>query len=82
MKRPSVTTAVNRLNEFPALSTIPKPFTCPSGLLRAKLGFTLPSVGGGITDQESRLLLDKAISKGRGGIFLTLAIDQSAKLKA
>jgi hypothetical protein len=28
--------------------------------------------GGGITDQESRLMLDQAIAKGRGGIFLKL----------
>jgi hypothetical protein len=32
--------------------------------------------GGGITDQESRLMLDKAIAKGRGGIFLELTVDQ------
>jgi len=38
--------------------------------------------GGGGTDQESRLMLDQAISKGRGGIFLSLTAEQYAKLKA
>lgn len=37
--------------------------------------------GGGITDQECRLMLDQAIVKGRGGIFLELTVDQYAKLK-
>jgi hypothetical protein len=38
--------------------------------------------GGGITEQECRLMLDQAIAKGRGGIFLKLTLDQYAKLKA
>ena len=38
--------------------------------------------GAGIKDQESRLMLDQAISKGRGGIFLSLTVDQYSKLKA
>ena len=37
--------------------------------------------GGGITDQESRLMLDQAIMKGRGGVFLSLTAEQYAKLK-
>ena len=37
--------------------------------------------GGGITDQQSRLMLDQAIVKGRSGIFLKLTLDQYAKLK-
>lgn len=38
--------------------------------------------GCGITDQESRLMLDQEIAKGRGGIFLSLIVDQYAKLRA
>ena len=34
--------------------------------------------GGGITDRESRLTLDQAIAKGRGGIFLSLTAEQYA----
>lgn len=34
--------------------------------------------GGGITDQKSRLMLDQAIAKGRGGIFLSLTAEQYA----
>ena len=37
--------------------------------------------GGGITDQESRLMLDQAIVTGRGGVFLNLMAEQYAKLK-
>jgi hypothetical protein len=37
--------------------------------------------GGGITDQESRLMLDQAIVTGRGGVFLNLTTEQYAKLK-
>jgi hypothetical protein len=36
--------------------------------------------GGGLTDQESRLMLDQAIVTGRGGVFLNLAAEQYAKL--
>lgn len=56
--------------------------------LPRKLHFTsadkvveLANRGGGITDQESRLMLAQAIAKGRGGIFLSLAAEQYAKLK-
>ena len=38
--------------------------------------------GSGLTDPESRQMLDQAIVKGRGGIFLSLTVDQYAKLKA
>jgi hypothetical protein len=37
--------------------------------------------GGGITDQESRLMLDQAIVTGRGGVFLNLTAEQYAKLE-
>jgi hypothetical protein len=37
--------------------------------------------GGGITDQESRLMLNQAIATGRGGIFLNLSVEQYEKLK-
>jgi hypothetical protein len=37
-------------------------------------------VGGGITDQESRQMLEQALVKGRGGIFLNLTEEQYAKL--
>ena len=37
--------------------------------------------GGGITDQECRLMLDQAIVKGRGGVFLNLTAEQYAKLR-
>ena len=37
--------------------------------------------GGGITDQESRLMLDQAIATGRGGVFLNLTTEQYDKLK-
>jgi hypothetical protein len=36
---------------------------------------------GGITDQESRLMLEQGISMGRGGIFLRLTEEQYAKLR-
>ena len=38
--------------------------------------------GGGITDQECRLMLDQAIATGRGGVFLSLTAEQYAKLMA
>ena len=37
---------------------------------------------GGIKDQECRQMLDQAVVKCRGGIFLSLTVDQYAKLKA
>ena len=37
--------------------------------------------GGGLTDQESRLMLDQAITTGRGGVLLSLTEEQYAKLK-
>ena len=56
-------------------------------LLR-KLHFTssdkvveLAERGGGITDQESRLMLDQAIVTGRGGVFLNLTAEQYAEVK-
>jgi hypothetical protein len=36
--------------------------------------------GGGITDQESRLLLDQAIATGRGRVFLNLTAERFTKL--
>jgi hypothetical protein len=37
--------------------------------------------GGGITDQESRLMLDQAIVTGRSGVFLSLTAEQYARLR-
>ena len=37
--------------------------------------------GGGITDQECRLMLGQAIATGRGGVFLRLTEEQYIKLK-
>jgi hypothetical protein len=37
--------------------------------------------GGGLTDQESQLMLNQAIATGRGGVFLSLTAEQYAKLK-
>jgi hypothetical protein len=37
--------------------------------------------GGGITDQESRLMLEQGISMGRGGVFLNLTEEQYATLR-
>jgi hypothetical protein len=37
--------------------------------------------GGGITDQESRLMLEQGISMGRGGVFLRLTEEQYATLR-
>jgi hypothetical protein len=37
--------------------------------------------GGGLPDQESRLMLEQGISLGRGGVFLNLTEEQYAKLK-
>ena len=37
--------------------------------------------GGGLPDQESRLMLDQGIAMGRGGVFLSLTDQQYAKLK-
>jgi hypothetical protein len=57
--------------------------------LLKKLHFTSPDKvvelverGGGITDQESRLMLGQAIANGRGGVFLCLTEEQYSKLKA
>ena len=36
---------------------------------------------GGFTDQETRLMVNHGIEKGRGGIFLKLTEEQYAKLK-
>jgi len=41
----------------------------------------LVELGGGITDQESRQMLDQAIVTGRGGVFLNLTAEQYAKLE-
>jgi hypothetical protein len=56
--------------------------------LHRKLHFTsadkvteLVERGGGLRDQESRLMLDQAIANGRGGVFLSLTDVQYAKLK-
>ena len=37
--------------------------------------------GCGLTDQESRLMLDQAIATGRGGVFLSLTAEQYARLR-
>ena len=37
--------------------------------------------GGGFPDQESRLMLEQGIEKGRGGVFLNLTSEQYGKLK-
>jgi hypothetical protein len=37
--------------------------------------------GGGLRDQESRLMLDQGIAMGRGGVFLNLTGEQYARLK-
>jgi hypothetical protein len=37
--------------------------------------------GGGIIDQEARLMLEQGISMGRGGVFLNLTEEQYAKLR-
>ena len=44
-------------------------------------GIVLLRRGGGITDQESRLMLDQAIVTGRGGVFLNLTAEEYAKLE-
>ena len=43
--------------------------------------FELVERGGGITDQESQLMLNQAIVTGRGGVFLNLTAEQYAKLE-
>jgi hypothetical protein len=37
--------------------------------------------GGGLRDQESRLMLEQGIPKGRGGVFLSLTEEQYGRLK-
>jgi hypothetical protein len=37
--------------------------------------------GGGLTDRESRLMLDQAVAIGWGGIFLRLTAKQYARLR-
>ena len=37
--------------------------------------------GGGLRDQESRLMLEQGISMGRGGVFLSLTAEQYRKLR-
>jgi hypothetical protein len=36
--------------------------------------------GGGLTNQESQLMLNQGIVTGRGGVFLNLTAEQYAKL--
>jgi hypothetical protein len=50
-------------------------FTSPDKIIE------LVERGGGFPDQESRLTLDQDISKGRGGVFLSLTEEQYEKLK-
>jgi hypothetical protein len=38
--------------------------------------------GGGFIDQESRMMVNQGIEKGRGGVFLSLTEEQYTKLKA
>lgn len=38
--------------------------------------------GGGFKDQEARLMLEQGIAMGKGGVFLSLTEEQSAKLKS
>jgi hypothetical protein len=56
--------------------------------LPKRLHFTSPDKiielverGGGLPDQESRLMLKHAIAQGRGGMFLKLTEEQYTKLK-
>ena len=56
--------------------------------LPKKLHFTSPDKiielverGGGFTNLESRLMVDRGIEMGRGGIYLSLTDEQYAKLK-
>ena len=37
--------------------------------------------GRGLTDQESRLILDQTVAIGRGGVFLRLTEEQYARLR-
>ena len=37
--------------------------------------------GGGFIDQETRMMVNQGIEKGRGGVFLRLTDEQYAKLK-
>jgi hypothetical protein len=37
--------------------------------------------GDGIADQEGRLMLNQAIERGRGGVFLNLTQEQYSRLK-
>jgi hypothetical protein len=43
---------------------------------------TLVEHGGGLPDQESRLMLNQAIATGRGGVFLSLTAEQYTKLRS
>jgi hypothetical protein len=38
--------------------------------------------GGGLRDQESRLMLEQGIATGRGGVFLNLTYEQYTRLKS
>jgi len=42
---------------------------------------TLIERGGGFIDQETRMMVNQGIEKGRGGVFLRLTDEQYAKLK-
>jgi hypothetical protein len=55
--------------------------------LPRKLHFTSPDKiielverGGGLRDQESRLMLEQGIAMGRGGVFLNLTEEQYRRL--
>jgi len=50
-------------------------FTSPDRIIE------LVEHGGGLPNQESRLMLEQGIAMGRGGVFLSLTDEQYAKLK-
>ena len=51
-------------------------FTSPDKVIK------LVERSGGITDQESRLMLNQAIATGRGGVFLSLTAELYSKLRS
>ena len=47
----------------------------------AKKVVELAERGGGLPDQESRVMLNQAVESGRGGVFLKLTAEQYEQLK-
>ena len=75
--RPTTGTYFNKFLEADLKTSLPRQFhfKSPDKIIE------LVHRGGGFPDQESRMMLDQGIEKGRDGVFLNLTAEQYGKLK-